>query len=77
MTCQGRSALSRSLSSFLVSISKESAPACLQRDSWLMVQKVEGVCSKKLELSSLVAIWASTQPGSAEFMCCVDVGKIK
>lgn len=41
-----------------------------------MVQ-VEGVCSKKLDLSSLVAIWASTQPGSAEPTCCADLGKIK
>lgn len=42
-----------------------------------MVQEVEGVCSKELDLSSLEAIWASTQPGSAEPTCYADLGKIK
>lgn len=41
-----------------------------------MVGEVEGVCSEKLGLSSLLAIWASTQPGSAELTCYARLGKI-
>lgn len=42
-----------------------------------MVQEMEGVCSIKLDLSSLVAIWASTQSGSAEPTCYADLRKIR
>lgn len=65
------------LFSFPVSISKKSAPTCLQCDSRLMVQEVEGVCSKELDPSSLLAIWALTQPSSAELTCYANLGKIK
>lgn len=65
------------LFSFPVSISKKSAPTCLQCDSRLMVWEVEGVCSKKLDPSSLLAIWAPTQPSSAELTCDANLRKIK
>lgn len=42
-----------------------------------MVQEGEGVCSKKRVLSFLVAVWAFTQPGSADLTCYAGLGKVK